>query len=181
MIVSNRTKQPFSNITSTKYLLASLIVVSALVGIDICGDFAANKELSSIIFDVMIELVILVFTIGLSLLLAYQYSNERRKNMDFCDQIESLHQDIAFWKGRTQSLVGEFQQNLEAQFEQWNLSQSEREICKFMLKGMSFKEMAFQRNSSENTIRNQAQAIYEKSGIKGRKELAAYFLEEMLS
>ena len=48
-----------------------------------------------------------------------------------------------------------------------------------MLKGMSLKEIAIARDTSEATVRQQAQAIYRKSGLSGRAELAAYFLESL--
>jgi DNA-binding NarL/FixJ family response regulator len=45
-----------------------------------------------------------------------------------------------------------------------------------MLKGAALCEIATCRQTSETTIRQQAQAIYRKSGLSGRAELSAYFL-----
>ena len=36
------------------------------------------------------------------------------------------------------------------------------------------------RQTSERTIREQARALYRKSGLSGRAELSAYFLEDLL-
>ena len=48
-----------------------------------------------------------------------------------------------------------------------------------MLKGLSHKEIAKLRNSSAVTVRQQAAAVYAKSGLSSRAELAAYFLEDL--
>ena len=50
-----------------------------------------------------------------------------------------------------------------------------------MLKGLSHKEIARLRLTSETTVRQQAAAIYRKSGLASRAELAAFFLEDLLA
>jgi DNA-binding NarL/FixJ family response regulator len=53
-------------------------------------------------------------------------------------------------------------------------------VALLLLKGLSFKEIAQVRNASERTVRQQALAVYAKSGLGGRAELAAFFLEDLL-
>jgi DNA-binding NarL/FixJ family response regulator len=65
------------------------------------------------------------------------------------------------------------------QFRQWQLTPAEIDIAGLMLKGASLKEIALARETSEATIRQQAQSIYRKSGLSGRAELSAYFLESL--
>ncbi len=48
-----------------------------------------------------------------------------------------------------------------------------------MLKGVSLREIAVLRRTSEATIRQQAQGIYRKSGLANRSELAAHFLDDL--
>ena len=48
-----------------------------------------------------------------------------------------------------------------------------------MLKGVSARDIAHLRRTSEVTIRQQAQGVYRKSGLSGRAELAAFFLESL--
>lgn len=69
---------------------------------------------------------------------------------------------------------------IDRQFERWGLSPAEREVGLLMLKGLSHKEVAGVRQTSEITIRQQALAVYRKSGLKGRSELSAFFLEDLL-
>jgi DNA-binding NarL/FixJ family response regulator len=48
-----------------------------------------------------------------------------------------------------------------------------------LLKGLSHKEVAIIRDVSDATIRQQARSIYQKAGVAGRHELAAFFLEDL--
>jgi len=49
-----------------------------------------------------------------------------------------------------------------------------------LLKGMSLKEIANIRSTAEKTARVHAMSIYAKSGLSGRSELSAFFLEDLL-
>ncbi len=57
---------------------------------------------------------------------------------------------------------------------------SERDVALLMLKGLSHREIAIARDTSERTIRQQAQAIYAKANLSGRAALSAFFLEDLL-
>ncbi|MGJ8686302.1 MAG: helix-turn-helix transcriptional regulator [Spongiibacteraceae bacterium] len=66
------------------------------------------------------------------------------------------------------------------QFEQWHLSQSEREIGQLLLKGCSLKEIALLRGTGEKTVRQQASSIYQKAEVSGRHTFSAWFIEDLL-
>lgn len=70
-------------------------------------------------------------------------------------------------------------QHIDAEFLRWSLSETEKDIAWLILKGFSFLEIAELRNRSERTVRQQAGAIYAKSGLRSRAELSAYFLEDL--
>jgi DNA-binding NarL/FixJ family response regulator len=69
---------------------------------------------------------------------------------------------------------------IDRQFARWALTTAEREVGLLMLKGLSHKEVAAARSTTETTIRQQALAIYRKSGLRNRSELSAFFLEDLL-
>jgi putative tricarboxylic transport membrane protein len=69
--------------------------------------------------------------------------------------------------------------HIETEFSRWTLSDTEKDIAWLILKGFSFLEIAEMRNRSERTIRQQAGAIYAKSGLRSRAELSAFFLEDL--
>lgn len=83
------------------------------------------------------------------------------------------------WRAQRQGEIAALGQAIEDQFRQWRLTGAEIDVAGLMLKGMSLKEIAIARDTSEATIRQQAQAIYRKSGLSGRAELSAYFLESL--
>lgn len=69
--------------------------------------------------------------------------------------------------------------HIDTEFARWALSDTERDIAWLILKGFSFLEIAEMRGRSERTIRQQAGAIYAKSGLRSRAELSAFFLEDL--
>ena len=66
------------------------------------------------------------------------------------------------------------------QFEDWQLSNSEKEVGWLLLKGFSLKEIAALRETLEKTVRQQASAIYKKAGLNGRHSFSAWFIEDVL-
>lgn len=69
---------------------------------------------------------------------------------------------------------------IDAEFDNWQLSSAERDIAMLMLKGLRFKDIANARGTSERTVRQQAQMVYRKSGLTGRSDLAAFFIEDFM-
>ena len=61
----------------------------------------------------------------------------------------------------------------------FTLTPAEADIAGLLLKGVSLHDIAVLRHTSDATIRQQAQSVYRKSGLAGRRELAAYFLESL--
>jgi DNA-binding CsgD family transcriptional regulator len=69
---------------------------------------------------------------------------------------------------------------IEREFNRWGLTCAERSVAHLTLKGLRLKDIARARNTSDRTVRQQAQAIYRKAGLDGRSDLSAYFLESVL-
>jgi DNA-binding CsgD family transcriptional regulator len=85
------------------------------------------------------------------------------------------------WRAAQHEEIDALGRAIDGQFKAWRLSPAEIDIAGLMLKGASLKEIALARDTSEATIRQQAQAIYRKSGLSGRAELSAYFLESLFA
>ncbi|HHJ36482.1 MAG TPA: response regulator transcription factor [Gammaproteobacteria bacterium] len=66
------------------------------------------------------------------------------------------------------------------QFDDWQLSNSEKDVGWLLLKGLSLKEIAALRETLEKTVRQQASAIYRKADLNGRHAFSAWFIEEVL-
>jgi DNA-binding CsgD family transcriptional regulator len=84
------------------------------------------------------------------------------------------------WAAGNREALDDLGAAIERQFEAWSLTPAEADIAGLILKGASLREIAVLRRTSEATIRQQAQSVYRKSGLGGRRELAAYFLEALL-
>ena len=65
---------------------------------------------------------------------------------------------------------------LDDQFEAWSLTPAERETALLLLQGQSHKSIASTTGRSDKTVRQHATAVYRKSGLGGRAELAGFFL-----
>lgn len=95
--------------------------------------------------------------------------------------VKSLNKEIDKEKSKTARLAGELFSVMQAQFAQWRLSPSESNVALLLIKGLSMKEIAEARHVKEKTVRLQASSIYSKSGYAGRHELAAHFIEDLMS
>lgn len=74
---------------------------------------------------------------------------------------------------------GSFNRLLEAHYDSWALTPSEREVARLVLKGCSNAEIAEIRNAATGTIKAQTHAIYAKSGLSGKSQLMGFLLEEL--
>jgi DNA-binding CsgD family transcriptional regulator len=84
------------------------------------------------------------------------------------------------WQARARNLLEGLGAAIDHQFESWELTGAERETALFLLKGYSHRDIAALTGRSERTVRQHAVVVYRKSGLAGRAELAAFFLEDLL-
>lgn len=96
-------------------------------------------------------------------------------------RVASLKNAVHSEKMKTARLSGELFEVMNRQFSDWGLSPSEHEVALLLIKGMSMKEISQMRQVKEKTVRQQATQIYAKSGYAGRHELAAHFIEDLMT
>ena len=84
-------------------------------------------------------------------------------------------------RDKTARLSGELLAVMRRQFGAWALSPSESEVALLLIKGLSMREISEARQVKEKTVRQQAASIYAKTGCAGRHELAAHFIEDLIS
>lgn len=94
--------------------------------------------------------------------------------------LQKAHKENIKFTNQIKILRNNFLEIINQQFNEWKLTETEKEVALFILKGLSFDEISVARNTKEKTIRQQASMIYKKSNLKGRHELAAYFFEDLL-
>ncbi len=95
-------------------------------------------------------------------------------------RLTQSHADAERFRAQNAQLVRGLSDAIDEQLERWQLTATEKEVALLLLKGLSHKEIADIRHVSEATARQQAGAVYKKSGLAGRNELSAFFLEDLL-
>jgi len=93
-------------------------------------------------------------------------------------EVRSRERDL--WQARVQEIQAGVGQAIDLQMQDWSLTPAEKAVTLMLLKGYSHKEIASLTDRSERTVRQQAVDVYRKSGLSGRAELSAFFLEDLL-
>lgn len=75
---------------------------------------------------------------------------------------------------------GAFQSGIDGYFEQWQLSEAEKDIALLTIKGMTISEIADIRQTKQSTIKTQSSSIYKKAGVSSRAQLVSLLIEELL-
>lgn len=95
------------------------------------------------------------------------------------DTLDEIRDQVAAGRGASDKNHAGERTEIADQMISWGFSSAELEIGWMILKGLQFKEIAAARGTSERTVRQQAQAIYLKSGLANRSEFSAHFLEDL--
>ncbi len=98
----------------------------------------------------------------------------------FSHHLEQAGREADHWRGEARTYLDGLGEAIDRQFRDWQLTPSECDVGLLLLKGLSHKEIGSIRKTSEQTVRSQALTLYRKAGLRGRHDLAAYFLEDLL-
>lgn len=155
---------------------ALLGAIALLMGIDVVMDLLAGAERNHVLLE---ALVFVVAAGGLGWLWR-RIGRVRVLAGALRRDLAKAREDAAKWRQESQAILAGLGAAIDRQFAQWSLSAAEREVGLLLLKGLSLKEIAEARGTSERTVRQQALAVYRKAEISGRAELSAFFLEDLL-
>ena len=166
---------------------AGLAVLFGLIALLAATDLIADAgEGASLTHRLVEGFILLVGVVGLAVMLRNlaqlwrQTRRLEREAVELTDRLENSTAQAARWREETKTLLHGLGQAIDAQFRRWDLSPAEREVALMLLKGLSHKEIALLRQTSEATTRQQAASIYKKASLSGRNELSAFFLEDLL-
>lgn len=157
--------------------IAMVAGVSVLMLIEIIEE--PNLTMTEILLE-LIEPTLIVLTVSGVVYLLGRTKRQHQEQLALLQDIEVARSEGQRWRADMRELLKGLSSAIDAQFDRWKLSQSEREIALLLLKGLTHKEIAVLRDTSEKTIRQQSQSIYEKSNLSGRASLSAFFLEDLL-
>lgn len=85
------------------------------------------------------------------------------------------------WRTKAHAHLAGLRTEMDKQLQDWGMTEAERDVGLLILKGLSHKEIATLRNTTDATVRQQAQSIYRKAGLPGKTAFSAYFLEDLLA
>ncbi len=156
--------------------IAILATVVALVAADLATDAWSGARWLHWTLELVVAL--LSGAGALALWLRSRVAHLRAHGLD--RDLVAAQADAARWRREAEGALLGLGAAIDRQLDHWKLSGAEREIALLLLKGLSLKEIAAARATSERTVRQQALGIYRKSGLAGRAELSAFFLEDLL-
>ncbi len=157
-----------------------LTLVLLITAIDLFLDFSTGVHL----FHIVVESLVLAVLAAISAAM-WRKRGRRIEELDhevrsLDHQVQQLGVEVSRWRAENEELMRGLGVAIDEQFERWGLSGAEAEVALLLLKGLSLKEVAMVRSTSERTSRDQARAVYKKSDLAGRSELSAFFLEDLL-
>jgi DNA-binding CsgD family transcriptional regulator len=132
------------------------------------------------LFD-LVEKAILASAVLMTVYMAQEAREARSERMNLIGDLAHARAEGDRWREAARVHIDGLGRAIRAQFDAWRLTSGEADVAILMLKGLSHKEIARLRNSSAATVRQQAAAVYTKSSLKSRSELAAYFLEDIFN
>lgn len=134
--------------------------------------------------DLIVDAATILLTIGSAVgvaLLVQRIHVQHEEKMTLLRDLEVARAEGEAWRGRVETHLTGLRDELNRQFETWGMTAAECEVALLILKGLSHKEIATLRATSDATVRQQAQSIYRKAGLPGKTAFTAYFLEDLLA
>ena len=160
---------------------AALAVVAGVLGL-LAIEYREEPGMRPI--DLLLALVdivpLVLVSVGVVLLIRVT-AQQREQTLTIVRDLEVARLQGQRWRAESRDLLKGLGDAIDEQFKQWNLTEAEREVALLLLKGLSLKEVAQVRSTSERTIRAQARALYSKAGLSGRAALSAFFLEDLMA
>ena len=155
---------------------AVLLLIALLVAADVASDLRQGASAWHVLLEVLAGGLAVA---GALYLLHGTLQLRQRLARQACD-LSASRAEAEAWQGQGRKHVEGLGRSIDEQLSRWQLSAAERDVAFLLLKGFSLKDIAELRRTHEKTVRAQAAAIYAKSGLAGRSELSAFFLEDLL-
>jgi DNA-binding CsgD family transcriptional regulator len=158
------------------------VAIAAGIAFFFALELRDDPEMSAL--DAFIELLkivpVVLMSVGVVLLFRVT-AKQREEQLTLMRDLEVARLQGHRWRAVSRTLLYGLGEAIDAQFSRWNFTDAEREVALLLLKGLSVKEIAAVRATSERTIRAQSASLYSKAGLTGRAALSAFFLEDLLA
>lgn len=131
-------------------------------------------------FHVVYEVALIVGALATTIALWARWARAERTLTLTRRALHERQAERDAWRASAEKALQGFAAAIDDQLARWGLTPAEREVALLMLKGKSHKAIAYETGRSERTVRQHAVTVYQKSGLAGRAELAAFFLEGLV-
>ena len=148
-----------------------------LNGLDVIVDLGLGVPL----WHILQEALLVVLSAVAAALLILHIRKKNKSLHHLAENLSDANQQIALLNSKIKEERKRYSLVIKEQFDSWNLTLGEQQVALLLLKGLSLKEIASVRTTKEMTVRQQASSIYSKSGLVGRHEFSAWFLEDFLN
>jgi DNA-binding NarL/FixJ family response regulator len=158
-------------------VLAAIFMVVVVGGVI---DLILDRPTTLFSVHVAFEVLMVGVSLGAAAYLGKRWYATEAQLVETERASEQLTAERREWEQRAAVLLRGLGEAISAQFDHWSLTETERRVALMLLKGLSHKGIAKKTGTSERTVRQHAVAVYRKSGLAGRAELAGFFLEDLL-
>jgi len=153
-----------------------LAVVFLIVMAGAVTDLALDRPRAWWSAHVVFEVCLIAVSLGFAAYLWWSWYRTTRSLAETQRALDRHRAERDAWQAGARGVLDGLATAIERQLAAWDLTASEREVALHLLRGMSHKQIAAATGRSERTVRQHAIAVYRKSGLDGRAELAAFFL-----
>ncbi len=159
-------------------IVASLLLVFCVAA---ATDVVLDAPESIWSFHILVELILIATSLAAAVFLFGRVRASRRELEETRLALGRENTEAKAWRRRAEHFIRGLADEMDGQFNTWHLTPTEKEVALFLVKGFSFNEIAHFTDRSERTVRQHAIAVYGKSDLRGRAELSAFFLEDLLT
>ena len=158
-------------------VLAGIFLVVVVGGVI---DLVLDRPTTLFSLHVILEVLMVAVSLGAASFLAVGWYRTQSRLVETTRASARLSAERKQWEARAAELLSGLGTEVARQFDDWELTPTERSVAFLLLKGWSHKRIARESETSERTVRQHSVAVYRKSGLSGRAELAGFFLESMI-
>jgi DNA-binding CsgD family transcriptional regulator len=157
-----------------------LLAVLLLIVVGGATDLALDRPESWLSIHVLFEASLIAGALILALVLWAGWWRAEKAAGQLRSTLQEQEAERDAWRRSARKALEGLGEAIHNQFMEWELSDAEQEVALLLMKGHSHKSIAKQTGRSPQTARQHASAVYRKSGLAGRAELAAFFLEDLM-